>query len=350
MHTNYFDEVTSFKNLMKAAHECERGVRWKCSTQMFEMKQSQWCSNLSKQLRNGTYKSKKFHEFDIVERGKPRHIQAVHISDRTVQKSLNNNALKPLILPKLIYDNSASVKGKGTEFAVRRIRQHLASHYRKHGRNGGILIMDIHDYFGSIDHDILFEQLERVVPDERVLKLTKYFIDQFPRGIGLGSEICQTCAIFYPNDIDHMIKEKLHIQEYARYNDDSYIIHEDIEYLKECLNIVREKYNSLSLSMNNKRTHIIPFNGGTFHYLKRRFCVTESGKIIMRPERSNITKERNKVKKHAKKLNQGEIDSAAVDQSYKSWRSYASRCDAYRTLTGMDNLYNKLMIEEWRQQ
>jgi hypothetical protein len=76
-----FNDVASFDALMRSADDCCRGVMWKASTQVFKANQIRWCATLSRQLKTGTYKPKGFYEFDICERGKQRHIMAVHITD-----------------------------------------------------------------------------------------------------------------------------------------------------------------------------------------------------------------------------------------------------------------------------
>ena len=136
------NDVISFDKILQAGIACCRGTRWKASTQMFEVNVLRWAASLSRELQEEEYKSRGFNTFEISERGKRRKIQSVHISERTVQKSLCNNALKPALTPKMIYDNSATLKGKGTEFAIDRLKEHLHRHYRKHGLRGGILIID----------------------------------------------------------------------------------------------------------------------------------------------------------------------------------------------------------------
>jgi hypothetical protein len=68
---------------------------WKSSTQMFKANQIRWCSTLSKQLINGEYKPRGFNEFDICERGKQRHIMAVHITERCGAEIISPKCLAP---------------------------------------------------------------------------------------------------------------------------------------------------------------------------------------------------------------------------------------------------------------
>ena len=91
----------------------------------------------------------------------------------------------------------------------------------------------------------------------------------------------------YPDRIDHFIKEQLHIEGYARYNDDSYLIHQDIEYLQHCLSEIRKLLDKYGIQLNPK-TRIIRFKYGSFTFLKRRFHITETGRIITKLSRKNV--------------------------------------------------------------
>jgi hypothetical protein len=339
------NDVAKYEAMMECGKLCCRNVMWKSSTQMFKINMPMWATNLGSQVRNGTYKSKGFTNFIINERGKIRHIQAVHISERCVQKSLCMKALKPIITPCLIYDNGASLEDKGIDFAVKRLRKHLTQHYKKYGLQGGILITDYHDYFNSIDHKILLDMYRKKIKDDDVYKLTEYFISQFKgdKGLGLGSEVSQISAIFYLNELDHYIKEKLHIKQYARYMDDSYLIHHDIHYLKYCLNVMKELSSRLGLTYNEKHTYIVPFATGNFTYLKRRFFLTNTGKIVMRIDPKTITKNRQLLKKQFKLLQQGKIELESIFQSYQSRLSYFKKCRTYYSRLNLEKLYSDLL-------
>lgn len=345
--TGLFERVISLNSLNKAADESSKGVKWKASVQRYNMTRMTNIYRAHVRLVNGEDIRRGFICFDICERGKLRHIQSVHFSERVVQKALCKYALIPELTRSLVYDNGASQKGKGTHFALKRLETHLRRHYRRHGREGGIVLIDLHDYFGSVDHDKLKEIYRQIFEDARLLNLAFSFIDAFDKGLGLGSEISQISAITYPNRIDHYIKEVLKIKGYGRFMDDSYLIHHDVEYLKECLEKIRELYAEYGITLNEKKTKICDFRHG-FDYLKTRFYITESGKIIKKPCREAVTKERRKLKKQAKLVDKGIMTYEEVRTSYASWRGAMVHKDAYRTIRSMDNLFNKLLIEEWR--
>ena len=295
-----------------------------------------WVANLKAQLEAGTYRSKGFNRFTICERGKMRRIQSIHISERTVQKCLVRYCLRPLIMPKLIPDNCATLPGKGTEYALSRLKEHLRWWYARHGRDGCVLTMDYHNYFASIDHRILKADLKSLDMDDRLFELAAYFIDCFDGdfGLGLGSEISQVCAVYYASRIDHLAKDRLGFHCYGRYMDDSYLI-ADRSTCEAALEAITSMSADMGLQLNTKATRITPLNQG-FRYLKKRIMITETGRIVMRLQRDNIRRERQRVVKNELMVAAGEMSRESADQSWQSWRSYATRYDARTTLATMD--------------
>ena len=62
----------------------------------------------------------------------------------------------------------------------------------------------------------------------------------------------QILAIFYLNDLDHFIKEKLKISYYVRYQDDFLLFHTSKKYLKYCLEQIKNFLAKEKLSLNSK--------------------------------------------------------------------------------------------------
>ena len=331
-----FEEVFSFEHLYACAKECCNGVRWKASTQLFESSALMWAADVRRQLMEGAYRSKGFTRFTIVERGKVRHIQSVHISERMVQKCLVRYCLRPLITPKLISANHATLPGHGTETALKQLKEHLRWWHARHGREGGVLVMDYRDYFGSIRHDELKEMYARLDMDGRLHELTCYFVDCFDgdRGLGLGSEISQISAVFYVNRVDHFLKDTMGFHCYARYMDDSYLIG-DLDDLAIALGCVENISADLGLTLNPNATVITRLDCGSFKYLKKRVFVSETGRVVMRLDRANVTRERRRIKDNARAVAEGRMSPESEEQSWQSWQAYAAKCDAHRTVQSM---------------
>ena len=120
-----FEKVISSGSLVKAANLSKRGVNWKASVQRYHINLLRNTWALHQKLLRGESVVQGFICFDLIERGKLRHIRSVHFKERVVQRSLCDNALVPILSRSLIYDNGASIKGKGIHFAMFRCRDHL---------------------------------------------------------------------------------------------------------------------------------------------------------------------------------------------------------------------------------
>ena len=93
-------------------------------------------------------------------------------------------------------------------------------------------------------------------------------------GIGLGSQISQLLELAVLDDLDHFIKERLHIKYYLRYMDDFILIHEDKAYLQYCRKEIEKELTKIHLKLNRK-TSLYPLKQGV-KFLQWRFIFTES--------------------------------------------------------------------------
>ena len=339
-----FEDVFSFEHLYEAGEACCNGVRWKASTQIFEARLASWAAITQDELIAGTWRSSGFNRFTISERGKTRNIQAVHIAERMVQKCLVRNCLRPLVLPRLIYDSHATVPGHGSEQALDRLKEHLRWHYRRHGTDGYVLTMDYHDYFGSIGHAHLAAMYARLPMDDRLVRFTRYLIYQFDgdRGLGLGSEVSQISAVFYVSLVDHLVKDAMGIHCYGRYMDDAYAIFPTKADAEEAFSAISRKSSELGLSFNDRMTRIRPLKQG-FRYLKKRILLTGTGKVVMRPQRDNVVRERRRLKHNALAVTEGRMSPESEAQSWESWKSHMSKLNARRTVSSMEAFRSQLM-------
>ncbi len=343
LETFNFERVSSPDALYKAAKKSRRGVYWKASVQRYNMNLLRNSLKTAKDLKAGADVRKGFIEFELMERGKRRHIQSVHFSERVVQRSICENALIPLLTRGLIHDNGASLKNKGIDFSLRRLKTHLSRHYRHHGKDGYVVLVDFKGYFDSILHEPINDINTRAFGgDAQLLRLAMSFVYAFgDKGLGLGSETSQIHAIAYPNSIDHYIKEVLRRKYYGRYMDDSYIICESKGQAQETLAALLLQYADKGITVNPKKTAIVKLSRG-FTFLKTHFSLSDTGRIIARPCRESAARERRKLKKFRKFLDAGDMTIAEIHNSYMSWRGYISHKNARRTVYHMDALYKKL--------
>ena len=333
------EKVADLNSLYKAQREAARGVAWKGSTQRYQL---DWLLNINRAHNDvlaGNEICRGFHEFDLLERGKMRHICSVHFSERVIQKSITQNVYVPTITPTFINDNSANLKGKGTSFALQRVKEAMAAHYRRHGPEGYVLQVDFKSYFANITHDPVKAIIASQVTDERVVALGHHLIDvQGDVGLGLGSEPNQILAVGFPNEIDHLINDLCAVEYYGRYMDDSLAIDADKATLEIAFAAIRDRCARLGIIVNEKKTHIVKLSHG-FTFLKTKFSYSDTGKVVMRPCRDSITRERRKLKAHGRMVEEGTLAYEQALQSYQSWRGSKLRLDAHGAILRMDELF-----------
>ena len=227
--------------------------------------------------------------------------------------------------------------------------EHLRRFYRKNGNSnaGYALSIDFSKFFDNIDHQILLSMLKKQIKDVRILALLESFVSVFGNGksLGLGSEISQMCALYYPNVLDHFIKEKLKVKYYGRYMDDMYLIHADKAFLQHCLYEIKRICSTLHITINEKKTRIIKLSQGIM-FLKGRYILSPQGKIIKLPDKSSTVRMRRKLKKFRRLLDDGKMSYLDVRTAYQSWRgNYKKRFNAYYRVRNMDSVYNSVILQ-----
>jgi retron-type reverse transcriptase len=330
------DDIFDADNLRESSRLSRRGVNWKESTQRFASRELIHIFNIHEKHE---YK-KGFVEFDICERGKKRHISSVHISERVIQKSLCRNILLPVLMPRFIYDTSASFIGRGMHFAIKRLRTHLTRYYRENGSCGYCLRMDVKKFFDSIDHDILKSMIKPLFPDEGVYRWICLFIDEFPgnKGLPLGSEVSQPLANFYLSPIDHFVKDESGCKYYHRYMDDMYIIHNDKEFLKTMLEKITKRLAALELEFNTGKTFITPLRRGIL-FLQGWFFLEITGHIFVRMRRKPVSR----IKRRLRKLLKLGVPLKDIYASFQSWRgNVLNRFNEWKTVKRVGEFYSGL--------
>lgn len=329
---NDYDWVFSYEHLYKAYKQSRKNVRWKASTQRYIDLAPLKLYKTFRKLKQLRYKSKGFFEFTIRERGKLRHIRSVLIDERVVQRCLCDYCLVPLLSRSFIYDNGASIKRKGYHFTRKRVIRFLKRHYAKYGTEGYVLIFDFSKFFDNISHALCKNIVRRYIADERIIKLVDHFIDMFGDiGLGLGSQISQILALASANRLDHIIKEELGIRDYARYMDDGVLISNDKNTLIKCRNAIIHTCKLYGIVINKKKTQIVKLSHG-FTWIKTKFNILPRGKILKRLVRKNVIILRRKLKSFRNFVDSGRMTVSDVYMTVQSWRAYAKRFNAHRTI------------------
>lgn len=365
---NSYDYVFQLKHFVDVLPKCLKGVSWKASVQNYYMtairKMYQDYTSIVKERKLPNVISTE--NKSIHERGKERIIVSIHIRDRVIQKVLCDYLLVPILLPKLIYDSGASIKNKGVSFARSRMLKHLKEAIKEYGTDFYVLSFDFKSFFDSIPHKTCRMMLERYIYDKEIVEITMDIIkspyfskvkkiknkeqreieleklrnDEYC-GICLGSQVSQIMALIAPNDLDHYIKDKRKIKHYIKYMDDGIILAKTKEELNDLYEGMKDVCNNLGLVFNAKKTHITKIRKG-FTFLKVRYFVTDTGKIVRKLVRQGTVRMRRKLKKFRVKVDNGEIDLDNVYDSMQSWLEHAKIANSYTTVKNMMKLYKEL--------
>lgn len=340
MKEDYFDKATTYGSLRRGLNRCCRNVRWKDSVVGYELHAPQNTHGLLEDIRNGKYKISPYQHFTIYE-PKQREIVATRIRDRQVQMALCEGGLYQDFVEHFIYDNCACQVGKGTDFALNRLKTHLHQYYREHGAEGWVLQCDVKRFFPSTRHDVAKAAVEKRISDVKARKFVFDVIDSFEGnvGIGLGSQISQLVELSVLDDMDHYIKEELKIKQYIRYMDDFRLIHESKDYLLYCWHKIAEHLASIHLELNSK-TCIHPLRQGV-KFLQWRLILTDSGKVIMKMSQKKVCREKQRLRKLLKKEVNGDLPVGTADCSFTSWESNALRGNTYCQRQSVKHYYER---------
>ncbi len=336
------EEIVGFDALYESITKCIKGVRWKDSVAHYHLNAIEETLKLEKELHDGTYSPRRPKEFTVYA-PKKREILSVSFRDRVYQRSLNDNAIYPQMSKSFIRDNCACQKGKGTDYCRDRLEAFLHRYYLNHGTAGFVLYFDIHGYYPNMRHDVAEAAFLRKLDAETAQRTVETLRTQYKGEVGYnpGSQMVQIAGISVLDRVDHHIKERLRCKLYLRYMDDMVLISHDREYLERCQEGVTALLAEMGFEVNAKKTGIrrledgIPFLGYTFR-------LTESGKVLRLISSDNVKKERKRLVRLFRLVEEGKIPMRYVDRHYQCWRNHASKGNTYQLLCRMDSYYYDL--------
>lgn len=368
-----YDDIVSINKIKDVYDGIYKNTCHKAKLVRFELTKTSNIVKIYNTLKNKHYNHLKYNIF-IIQEPKYRIIMSELMYDKIVNHLISKYVLIPTLSRKLIEQNVATRTGKGSKEGIRYMKQYINS-IKENYDNVYILKCDISKYFYNIDHEILINKLSHENFDKDILRVLiniisstnndyindlidssisreishledmniydleakkkqLYSLPRYRKGKGLpiGNETSQLLAIYYLNELDHYIKEQLHIKYYVRYMDDFILIHHDKEYLKKCLNLINKKLSYLKLSLN-KKTQIYNLKSGV-NFLGYKFILKNKKLVILL---NNQT--RKKIKRKLRKARKNNINF------YK--KSLASYNGYFKVSTTNNFVYkNKFFLEE----
>lgn len=372
----YQREIFDGNSLYDSFKRAKQGSDWKPQVQKFEMTYLLELSRIQSDLKNKTYQFLPATNFIINERGKTRCISGEQVPDRIVKHSLCDEILTPNIRKYLIYDNGASLTGRGIDFTRRRLLVHLRKYYAQHQSNDGyILLIDFSKYYDNIRHDILMEQFKAITDNEHALWLLEKILDRskvdvsymsdeeyavcmttvfnslvhdkidrklltgekfMAKHLNIGDQVAQVAGIAYPMEIDNYIKIVRGIKFYGRYMDDSYVISDSKEKLQETISEIVTIASRIGITVNTNKTRICKLSD-YWRFLQVQYSLTDTGRVIQKINPKRLTCMRRKMKKLVSILPPKEFE-----EWYNSWFRNHYKIMSKKQRENMDTLFQQL--------
>lgn len=285
-------------DLFQAYYDARRNKRRTINALAFEIDYERKLFELYEEIKSEKYKinpSICFISFKPVQ----REIFAADFRDRIIHH-LIYNYISPFFEQLFINDSYSCRIGRGTSYGVKRLNHFIRSCSDNYKRDCYVLKLDIKGYFMAMDHSVLYQKVEKALNRFReeanfdvdlILRLIRQLIfhdhtkhcrlkgtkkdwQGLPKtkslfwagkdkGLPIGNLTSQLFGNVYLNDFDHFIKHKLGCKYYGRYVDDFVIVHQDKEYLKSIIPVLR-KYlqNELFLELHPNKIYLQHFSKG----------------------------------------------------------------------------------------
>ncbi len=283
-------EKITYQELYEAYLECRIHKRNTVNALKFEIDLESNLLQLLDEINNGTYQVGRSVVF-IINKPVKREIFAADFRDRIVHHLIIQKT--NWIFEKLfIYDSYSCRKGRGTAFAIKRLKRFLISCSHNFTQPCYVLKLDIQGFFMHINRKLLWQKVYTTLEEHYTEKnkniiqyLCKSIIENNPIhncivrgnksewyglpknkslfhspigcGLPIGNLTSQVFANLYLNDFDHYIKHTLGIRYYGRYVDDFVIVHTDKEYLKSLIPLLSEFLKTnLGLTLHPKKIYL----------------------------------------------------------------------------------------------
>lgn len=377
----YKDIICDANNLYKAYLASVKASKWKPTTQKVILCFLSYISDLLDKLLNQTLENGITNEFFVNERGKIRPITGLTTPDRMVRHVLCDEVLLPKVRKKIIYDNCASLKGRGIDQQRKRFEIHLKRYYKEHKNSGWAILGDFSKFYDNIIHELAkHDLLELVDFDEFVDWLltlifkgfeidVSYMTDEeydqafngvfnklvyrsvpkdiltgqrfMPKSVNIGDQLSQVIGIYFPTPVDQYAKTVRSSKYYGRYSDDWYLFDNDYDRIIDIFNGIKKKAESKGIHINDKKTRIVKMSS-KITFLQVYYWLLDNGKIVKKMKPKKITNFRRKLRKLSVKVKNGETTYENVESMFKSWMGSFYKLMSRSQRKGLLELFEEL--------
>lgn len=321
-HGNLFARITDIDNIYRAYCNARKGKGWQRTIRVFEENLEANLKKIQESLVNKTFKTSPY-TVKVIYEPKERIIYRLPFDpDRIVQHALMN-VVEPIWDNLFIYDSYACRKGKGIHAGSRRTMKFVR-------RNDYCLKCDIAKFYPSINHDILFDIVQRKIKCKDTLWLIGEIIYSIGGGVNvpIGNYTSQWFGNLYLNELDQFIKHRCFVRDYIRYCDDFLLFNNDKKFLAEMTERVQD-FLGKRLRLRLSKCDLFPVSRGVDFLGYRHF----KGYVLVRKTTAKRIKKR--LKKLPALLGRGSISMEQYRSSLAStigWLKWANSYNLRKSL------------------
>ena len=245
-----YAELSTMSLLKKAADEACTSRSDKIEVARFRENEDELLGKLQEEIKTHSIRLSDYRVYYKNERGKRRLVADIALyPDRILQCAIAI-IIEDKLNRTLIYQTHASIKGHGTHLAMTDARKHLYNDPKL----SYCLIMDIDQFFAKIPPMRIKLMMREYIKDNELLFLIDRIIDNYTRtgygGIALGGRLSALFANLYLSELDHYLKEVLHVHVMERYMDNYFIFGYSVAWLESIRVEVVVKLAELGLELN----------------------------------------------------------------------------------------------------
>lgn len=325
-HNNLFNQITSMDNLWTAYRKARKGKTSKSAVKRFDVEPEKRLTKIRSALVSGKFNTSGY-ETKWVFEPKQRLIYVLPFNpDRIVQHAIMN-VIEPIWDSMLISDSYACRSGKGIHAGSKRVMEFVR-------RYKYCLKCDISKFYPSVDHDILFNIIQRKIKCRRTLELLHNIVYSIGGGknVPIGNYTSQWFGNLYLNELDQHLKHEYCIKPYVRYCDDFVLFSDDKPFLNNMAHVIKNYvWDKLKLTLS--KCDLFPVTQGVDFLGYRHF----RNYLLLRKSTAQRIKRRLRLLPLLRE--RGKISLDSYRSSLASSMGWLKWCNSH-------NLALKLRIEE----
>ena len=231
---NLWERFISKENFYLAWRLTKKGRSQRRDVRKFEKNLEENLEALRQKVIDGKFKTSKYQTKYIKENTKRRLIYILPLKDRIVQHAIIN-VIEPLFVRRFIDQTYGCISGRGQLNGSKYVRKHIKNYE-------WCLKTDVKKFYPTIDQQILYDSICRVIKDKKLLVIIKDIVFSIEGGKNcpIGNLCSQLFGNVYLDNLDRFVKHTLKVKHYCRYCDDCVFFGHTKEELFEIKERVKE--------------------------------------------------------------------------------------------------------------